>query len=401
MKDIYWQLLRALWFVSVGASAISTYLVCRYFTNSKRKTLSDSELPGVSIFKPVRGPEDGISENLESFFNLDYTQYELLFSVAEADDKTIPAIRALIAKYPKIDARLIIGAVEVGPNPKVNNMMRSYRQSKYGVILISDSNVRVRPNYLRNMVSNLDPDVGIITSVLFGMNPKGIGGLLETTFLMTWYTKMLTLLSTMGMPCVIGKSMMFRKETLEKLGGMARLKDFIAEDYSCGRMIMNLGMKVAVEREALPQWIGNYSFDTFWNRHVRWGRIRKLQNIAGFIAELLTGSVGSGIIGAIMARHFWHAPMHIFLPAHFTFWLICDMIVMNHMGRPPTLKGAVVWVLREMSHVPLWFQIAASNTILWRGQKLKLNLGGTINSDVEVSLEEAAGLKPLTSKAQP
>ena len=220
MKDIYWQLLKALWASAVAISAISTWLVCRYFSPSyKRKFAPDAELPGVSIFKPIRGLEDGISENIESFFKLDYPKYELLMSIAESNDPTIPVVRALMAKHPKVDAALIIGGVDAGPNPKVNNMLRSYQQAKHEVILISDSNVRVTPSYLRKMVSNLVPGVGVVSSVLFGEAPKGLGGLMEATFLNTWYAKMVTFLARVGWPCVIGKSMLFRKESLEAIGG--------------------------------------------------------------------------------------------------------------------------------------------------------------------------------------
>ena len=90
--------------------------------------------------------------------------------------------------------------------------------------------------------------------------------------------------------------------------------------------------------------------------------------------KIIYGSIGSRIVGAVMAKHFYNVPMHVFFPIHFAFWMICDMIVMARMGQRPTLKLMGVWALREMSHVPLWCQIAISNTILWRGQKLKPQL---------------------------
>jgi ceramide glucosyltransferase len=398
MKEVYWQLLKAVWVFSIAVCALSTWLVYRHYgRRAKRKLLAESELPGVTIMKPLRGLEDGIFESIESFFKLDYPKYEILMSVADASDPTVSVARALIAKYPGISATLIIGDVKVGANPKINNMLRSYQRAQYETILISDSNARVLPNYLRNMVSNLDENVGVVSNAIFAENPKGVGGLFEAIYMNTFFAKMCTLLSRIGMPCVIGKSMLFTKSSMEKIGGLQALGNYIAEDYSCGRMMLEKGMKVAIAHEPIPQYVGTYSFETFWNRHTRWGRIRKLQNPAGFIVELIIGSICSAVIGAAVFKHFYHVPVQLFLAVHFSFWLICDSITMSLLGQKLSPKFLTCWLFREISHIPLWITIAASNTIIWRGQKLVLNLGGTIRADGDPALQQSRSFEPFAS----
>merc|ERR1711893_545363 len=79
-------------------------------------------LPGVSILKPLTGVDPHLYENLETFFNMDYPQYELLFCVEDEMDPALMVVRSLMEKYPKIDAKLFIVAKRVGINPKINNM---------------------------------------------------------------------------------------------------------------------------------------------------------------------------------------------------------------------------------------------------------------------------------------
>ena len=102
--------------------------------------------PPVTIFKPLKGLDEGLEENLRSFFQLDYPTYQLLFCVADADDPAIAVVQKLLAEFPDHDAQLVVGCPAFGLNPKVENLAAMDRYRKHDVILISDSNVRVRPS---------------------------------------------------------------------------------------------------------------------------------------------------------------------------------------------------------------------------------------------------------------
>src|SRR6478672_6586522 len=75
--------------------------------------------PPVTIFKPLKGQDEGLEENLRSFFRLDYPTFQLLFCVADADDPAIAIVQKLSAEFPMQDARLVIGCPAFGLNPKV------------------------------------------------------------------------------------------------------------------------------------------------------------------------------------------------------------------------------------------------------------------------------------------
>ncbi len=123
--------------------------------------------PPVTIFKPLKGLDEELELNLRSFFQLDYPCYQLLFCVADANDPAIEVVQQLQREFPDHDSRLIVGCPAFGLNPKVESLAAMEPHRKHDVILISDSNVRVRPSYLRETACYLgEPGVGLVTQPL-------------------------------------------------------------------------------------------------------------------------------------------------------------------------------------------------------------------------------------------
>ena len=142
---------------------------CVFWVTRARKRLADHS-PPVTIFKPLKGVDEELEENLRTFFALDYPTYQLLFCVADQDDPAIQVVRDLMSEFPEQDAQLIIGCPAFGLNPKVESLAAMDRHRKHEVILISDSNIRARPSYLRETVCYLsDPGVGLVTNLFAGV----------------------------------------------------------------------------------------------------------------------------------------------------------------------------------------------------------------------------------------
>ena len=130
-------------------STVLSMLALVWVTRRGRGRRLPDHTPPVTIFKPLKGLDEELEENLRSFFQLDYPVYQLLFGVADADDPAIEVVQKLLGEYPDHDAQLVVGCPAFGLNPKVENLAAMDRHRKHDVILISDSNVRVRPSYLR------------------------------------------------------------------------------------------------------------------------------------------------------------------------------------------------------------------------------------------------------------
>jgi ceramide glucosyltransferase len=362
MAGSFWAL--NLLFVFVGS-----WLALRRLARAPAPTESQ---PAVSILKPLKGADPGLRENLETFFLLDYPEYELLFSVAEGTDPAVAVVNELRRKYPAVISRLLVGAEAVGLNPKVNNLTRSYRQASHDVILISDSNVRVAPDYLRRKVAELRPGVGVVTATVAGLAPEGWGGRLEAMYLNTFYARGLSLAFASGNPCVIGKSMMFRRSVAARFGGIRALGDYLAEDYALGEAMRKIGLTVALAAAPIDQHIGSYSFRAFWDRHLRWGRIRKAHAPGAFLLEPLFtpafAGLFAGIAGGVLAGTLTVAA-----------WAACDLALMARFSRRLDTWAPAAWLAREALSLPLWVAVASGNSVHWRGTTLQLAIGGKIS----------------------
>ncbi|MBC7396545.1 MAG: glycosyltransferase [Bdellovibrionales bacterium] len=351
----------------------------RPISENLRKHLENEEgLEPITILKPLKGIDEGIEENLESFLNLDYPKYEVLFSVADPLDPVVPLVKRIIARHPKVQASLTICSANRGPNPKINNLLSIYHDASFDWVLISDSNTRVSPGHLKLLAHQFKQGVAMQTSVVAGVDAHGVGGLLECAFLNTFYARSVLALNTLGHPCVIGKAMMFRKSVLERTGGLRSLEVHIAEDYAAGRKLHQLGFRVQVSRNPIRQYIGPYSVGNFWSRHIRWGRLRKMQTPFGFAVEPLFNSLISGALGAYAFSTFFAISPLTFFFAHAITWFLCDAVLYTRVADLPGPSFLPIWILREVLHFPLWAHIAVGNTITWRGKKIRLEKPQTV-----------------------
>ncbi len=315
---------------------------------------------------------------MEGFFHFDYPEYELIFCVAEETDPAVPAIREILARHPRVPARLFIGEARVGPNPKINNMLRGYEAADHDWILISDSNVRVGNDYLRRVAEPFADDVGIVTAVVSGQFAATTGAWLESVFLNTFYARFMMLSKRVGVPIVVGKSMLFRKSDANRFGGIANLGRYLAEDYMAGQAMKLLGLRVEIMKIPIVQPIGSYTVADFWARHIRWGRIRKSQAPQLFFLEPLISCWIAGLIGSVALTARFDVSFRYALLFHLMIWGGCDLWLMSLLGTRIKPKLVAYWLLRETLHLPLWAHIASGSHVHWRGRKLTLARGGIL-----------------------
>lgn len=330
--------------------------------------------------KPLKGIETGIEGSLRTFFELDYPEFELIFCVAEPEDPVVRVVGKLVREYPRVCARIHIGAADKGPNPKVNNLIPGYELARHDHILISDSNVRVWPEYLHRVQEAMGSGVGVVTAVVAGRDGLGIGGNLEAVYLNTFVARWMHLAHAVGYPCVIGKTMFFRRSVLERVGGLKSFARYVAEDHMAGQAMRRLGFRVEVMREPVSQHIGNHSFAAFWARHLRWGRIRRSQSLPGFCLEPFQYALGAGLVGSWgFSQAFSVAPLH-FLTVHCLLWALADLsLIRGLMGRLAT-ASVLAWILREVLALPHWLHMAWNNKICWRGHRLEIMEGGLVRT---------------------
>ncbi len=340
-------------------------LACLFWVTRRRKGLRDFT-PPVTIFKPLKGLDDGLEANLRSFFALDYPEYQLLFGVADRNDPAIPLVERLIEEHPGRDARLIVGAPAFGLNPKVENLAAMWPHRRHETVLISDSNVRVRPSYLRETACYLaEPGVGLVTNLFAGVGEEHFGAALENLHLNGFIAGGVAGATVLGITCVVGKSMLMPVRAVEAAGGLAGVRNLLAEDQVLGVRIRKAGYSIRLSHHVIGNVNEVRSSRWFLNRHSRWFKIRARTAPPAFAIEPMSNLATVGILWALAG------PSHIgwfALPCLVGLGMARDAIgSLRLRGSAPRLKYLLLSPIKDLFLLPLWLDALVDRRVHWRG----------------------------------
>ena len=283
---LFWLLLSggvlslcALWLLQ----SISGYLI---FRARRRKSWREAHaLPAISVLKPLKGVDADLHTNLKAFMLQDYPVFELIVGVEEADDPAVSVVRDLIRDYPDAPLRLLIGAGTTGMNPKVNNLANLSLRARYDHFLISDADVRPEPGYLRTLAADLGDGVDLVHSLLVGRGERALGAVFESLHMNSFVAATVCGADVVRHACVIGKSMLFSREHLRKIGGFRSVENVLAEDYVLGQKFQKAGLRVRLSLQALSVVNPERDLRSFINRQLRWAQMRRRMNLRAYLAE--------------------------------------------------------------------------------------------------------------------
>ena len=356
--------------VVAAFAVVSTLLsTACLLVKTRRRTGLPAHTPPVTIYKPLKGVDEGLEENLRTFFRQDYPCFQLLFGVVDPQDPSTEVVRTLMAEFPEIDARLVLGAPAFGLNPKVENLAALAKYRKHDVILISDSNVKVRPSYLRETACYLaNPKVGLVTNVFCGSGEEHLGATLENFQLNGFVAGNVAMASALGIVCVVGKSMMMPAKVLDEVGGFAGVRNLLAEDQAIGLKVRNAGYKIALSHHVIEN--VNRDRDLYWflNRHSRWFKIRRRLALPYFLVEPFTNLTVVGLAWALSDETgiAWGGlgvllGLAILRDALQTKWL---------RGSFPRLRHLPLSLVKDLFLLPVWVDALFDSRVKWRGTRL-------------------------------
>jgi ceramide glucosyltransferase len=336
-------------------------------SSMENDTLLRNILP-VSILKPLKGLDDGLFDNPESFCNLDYPAYEIIFALQNRNDPAFKVVKKIKEKYPLKDISVVVEFCDEGLNPKVNNLIPAYKRAKYDLLLISDSNVRVEKDYLRAIAGHMEnPSVGLVSNMIKGVNGRSIGAVLENLHLNTFIVGSVCFLDKyLGLPCVIGKSMLMRKGDFEAIGGFRAVKDLLAEDYIIGERIHKLGRKVVLSNHVIRNVNEYWGVKKFLNRHTRWGKLRWHIGGAKYIPELIGNAVFISCLPLVFS------PVGLSLPLLATVSsvkIVRDFYIGRKLGAGMNPFLYLLAPVKDLFIGFIWFVPLLSNRVAWRGNK--------------------------------
>ena len=264
--------------------------------------------PPVSIIRPLRGVEEFSSETLESLFCLDYSTYEIIFCLQSEADPIIPLLKKIINIYPNCDTTVLVGDDKISANPKLNNCLKGWSAAKYEYIVLSDSNVLAPADYIQTMLATFKEDTALTVSMPIGSRPITLWAYVECAILNTFQARWQYGAEAIGIGFAQGKNMMWRREVLDRVGGIEALSREIAEDAAATKIIRDQKMKIRLVDMPFEQPLGHRTFKDVYSRHSRWARLRRATFPWHYAPEFMNGSAVAVLSGAYAAWSFGYDP---------------------------------------------------------------------------------------------
>ena len=364
----------------------ATLAALRFFARARANKLPDFT-PPVSVLKPVHGLDFAAYENFASFCRQDYPDYEILFCVNDLSDPAVAIIQKLIADFPHRPIRILSGAAQIGSNRKINNLVLLAREARHEILVQSDGDVRVGPNYLREVVAPFrDPSVGVISCLYRGIVQNNLWAELEDVGAASDFIAGALLANWKeGVTFALGASVTTTKSWLAKIGGYEALANLLADDYEIGNRVHKAGAKVLLSRE--PVWT-MYPAQTargFWEHQVRWARTIRHVRPASFLGLLFTHGLPLALLAAAVASAAWIGAAYLL--AYLVLRLLMAWVV-GVWGLQDDVLRRKLWLvpLRDLLHFAVWLAAFTSNRIQWGGLEFELRDGQMI--EVETGRKE-------------
>jgi ceramide glucosyltransferase len=342
--------------------------------------------PALTLLKPLHGDEPGLEAHLATFFEQDYPEYEILFCARSPEDAGLATARRVAARFPKIPARFLsTGGEPEYINAKVASMERMEAEAAYEILVISDSDVRVTPDYLRAVALPFaDERVGAMCCPYRGVAAEGgFWARLEAVGMSVEMTAgVLAARAMEGMQFVLGPTMAFRREAIRRMGGFKVTADYCADDFVLGNETFKLGQTVVLSHHAIDHMVINSSFWPSMKHQVRWMKSTRFSRPKGHLGTALTFSVPFGLLACGAAAWLGRPWLGLALLG----WsLLTRLALALAAGR--AVVGDRSWFgllalypLRDLMGFCFWAASYCGNRILWRGRVFELLPGGKMRA---------------------
>ncbi len=348
-----------------------------------RRQSNPANPPAITLLKPLRGCDETTQASLQCWLEQAYAgKVQILFGVADVNDPVCGIVRQLLQKFPRARAQLVVCDQSIGTNGKVSTLIQLERLAQYGLILVSDADVRVPPDFLSQIVTHLeDPGVGLVNCFYRLANPQTQAMYWETIAVNADFWSQVLQSTTLKAPdFALGAVMLTRRSALEEIGGFTALVDCLADDYQLGRRISEKGHRIALGSMVVECWDKPMNWSEVWKHQLRWARtIRVCQPLPYFMSILANATLWPllWLATACLCTHSNSAALVA------TACLLGRIIMAWHLQRRFTPDRKLVsphWLVpvKDLLHFLVWFNAFLGNTIEWRGQQMRLRRDGTL-----------------------
>jgi ceramide glucosyltransferase len=351
----------------------------QFVWNMQRRPASDtSDLPPVTILKPLCGAEPGLYENLHSFCQQNFHEYQIVFGVADQADPALSIAKRLQAEISSVCIDIVVNPQQHGSNRKVSSLINMLPFARYEVLVVADSDALVEPHYLARIAPLLRQDVGLVTCLYRGVPAAGIWSRLGAMYVNDWFMPSVRLAWLFGhREYVSGLTICMRRETLRAIGGLHAIASQIADDYQLGALVRAVGKKVVLSPYVVKTAHHEPTAASLMCHEVRW--LRTIRNLKPAVFPLMFLSFSSVmavtgymlavadssrvaaarvLLGAALAARL---TLHVMYRRRSEWWLLADL-----------------WLLpvRDLLLGIAWFKALVTNQVTWKGRQFIVDPDG-------------------------
>jgi ceramide glucosyltransferase len=358
---------------AIGYYVACLYAASRFLAHRHDSSWPSGALPPVSILKPLKGTDPQIYESFRTHCLQDYPAYEIVFGVSESDDPAITEVEKLKREFPERPIKVVICEKKLGANVKISNLVQMLPACSHDFLVINDSDIRVKRDYLARVVAPLlDEKIGMVTCLYRGIASSTLGSELEAAGISTDFAPgVLVAGELQGIRFGLGSTMALRRRDLQQISGFEPLLNYLADDYELGARIAAQGLAVELSESVVETFLPPYSMREFFQHQLRWMRTIRESRPAGYFGLIFT----FGLLWALVAvAASGGAP-----------WAIAGLaIVIAMRSAVAALVGVRVlkdkplfWLLplRDLIAPIVWAAGLFGNTIHWRGNVFRLKHG--------------------------
>jgi len=265
-------------------------------------------LPPVTVLKPLHGAEPLLEDALASVCAQDYPEWQVVFGVQDSRDTALPIVQRLQGRFPDSDIAVVVDPTPHGSNRKVANLINMLPAARHDVLVISDSDMQVAPDWLCRLVAALEPaEVGLVTTIYTGLSSPQSGqigrfcGQLGAMQINHYFLPGALLARAMGRQDCLGATMMMRRDTLLRIGGFAAIANHLADDNVLGRLVQRLGLKVALAGTIPATTVSEATIAALWRHELRWARTIRALAPLPFAASVLQYPLAWAVLAVLLA----------------------------------------------------------------------------------------------------
>src|SRR6266436_7135872 len=359
---------------------LSLYCVMAHFRGVRKVTAAKTPfMPPASIVKPVRGLDHEAYENFASFCRLDYPVYEVVFAVSDMSDPVIPVIEKLCSEFPAASIRLITDVPRVGASDKVNNLCQLAQSAKYDLLVMSDSDVRVEADYLKQVTAPFaDPKVGAVTAFYKSQTSGSLASNLDALGMyMDSAPAALVAKKIEGrLGFAFGWTMATSKKHLAEIGGWEAMVNHHSDDFELGKRITRSGHRVALMKKPVSMVFPKDSVQEYFRHELRWSIGLKSVRPWGYWGLVFTHGLPWAFIGAAIGS----TPVAAFYLLAYLILRVGLAWLTGVWGLGDRRLAKILWLVpvRDAISFVVWVSAFFSDRITWRGLEYRVRKGRLI-----------------------